>query len=87
MDGMRLVFETQLLDHSDKVVHYLTRMLAGDALHVAATCEALEIQVDLATRRSAPFSALVMDYLAEMARAHACLPLPQSVGTAIGIRR
>ena len=87
MEGMPLVFETRLLDYSDRVVHYLTHMLAGEERSPAATCEALEVQVDLATRRSATFSNEVMKYLQDMLRAHAELPVPESVGSTLGIRR
>lgn len=86
-EGMRLVFETRLIDHSDKIVHYLTQMLAGEEQYLAATCEALEIQIDLTTRRSISFSAAVMDYLRKMLIAHSKRPLPESVGTSMGIRR
>ena len=87
LEGMRLIFETRLIDHSDKVVHYFTQMLAGDELYPAATCEAVEIQVDLTTRRSSSFSPEVMDYLRAMLGAHSKLLLPESVGTSMGIRR
>ena len=86
-EGMSLIFETQLIDHSDKVIHYLTCMLAGEERFAAATCEALEVQVDLKTRRSTPFSSELIRYLQEMLGAHAKLPLAESVGTVMGIRR
>ena len=86
-EGMPLVFETRLIDYNDKAVHYLTQMLAGDERFAAATCEALEIQVDLTTRRSAPFSTDVLNYLRAMLSAHSKLALPASVGTVMGIRR
>ena len=86
-EGMPLAFETRLVDHSDKVVHYLTWMLAGEERFPAATCEAVEIQVDLTSRRPASFSGEVMAYLGQMLSAHSKLPLPDSVGTVMGIRR
>ena len=87
MVGMPLVFETRLVDYSDKIIHYLTTMLAGEERYTAATCEALEIQVEHETRRPVAFSTDLMAYLRDMLRAHNELPLPASVGGVIGIRR
>ena len=50
---------------------------------VAATCELISLNIDLATRRVAPFPNDIIDNLAEMRSSHGHLPTPEIVGRAI----
>ena len=83
----RLVFDTRVLDVSDKIIHYFIEMRVGDEAYLAATCESLEIVVNLKTRKPTVMSPDLQNYLREVLTAHRQLPTPPSVGSHIGIRR
>ena len=87
MQGMPLTFDVRLIDHSEKILHYLVEMRAGEDEYLAATAEVLEMQMNLQARRPEPFSDELQTYLQAMKTAHAVLPQSPGVGKAIGIRR
>ena len=51
----------------------------------AATCEIMQLHVDMTTRRAAPFPEDRMGLVAACAAAHARLPRPERAGRRVGI--
>jgi acyl-CoA thioester hydrolase len=62
-EGDPLRIETLLVDHDHKRIHYFHRMFHRGTNQLAATNECLCMNVDLTTRKSAPFPAAVMERL------------------------
>lgn len=87
MEGTPLRFEVRLLDVSDKVMHYFAEMHAGEDRYLAATSEALEIQMDLSTRKPVTYPPELQSYLDKMLAAHKALPWPKQAAGTMGIRR
>ena len=87
LEGMALYFEIRLIDASDKLVHYYIEMFAGRERYLAATCESVEIQVDLETRKTMPHDVALQAYIDEMLAAHRRLPWPERASRPFGIRR
>ena len=87
LEGQEFVCEMQVLDLDHKRLHHFVTMrhLAKDT--VAATYEALTINVDLEKRKSAPYPPDVMARLEALMAAHSALPRPPQAGAVIGIRR
>lgn len=54
-EGDPIRIETLLVDHDHKRIHYFHRMYHGDSGQLVATNECLCMNVDLESRRSAPF--------------------------------
>ena len=71
---------SRLVDHDRKRLHYFHQMFHAADGWLAATNEIVAIHVDMATRRSAPFSDETAARLAAMGTAHAALPTPPSSG-------
>lgn len=84
--GATLEYTFQLLDYSDKLIHYLIRMYNADEGYLAAMSEHLDVHILLATRRSATMPPDRMVLLGRIWDAHKSLPWPEEAGTAIGIR-
>ncbi|MFO0996276.1 MAG: thioesterase family protein [Alphaproteobacteria bacterium] len=85
--GANLRYTVQLIDYSDKLIHYLIAMHNDDENYVAATAESLELHISTATRRGTPIPQDRLDALAEMWETHKDLPLPPHTYKAIGIRK
>jgi acyl-CoA thioester hydrolase len=84
--GATLRYTAQLIDYSEKLVHYLIAMHNDDENYVAATAESLELHVSTATRRGTPIPADRLEDLARIWESHKHLPLPPHTYKAIGIR-
>ena len=82
--GDPLRIETDLVDLDHKRIHYFHRLFHDGTGKLAATNECLCMNVDLATKRSAPFPAQVLAKL-EAAR-HGGEP-PAGFGRMLAIRR
>lgn len=74
-----------LLDHDAKRLHLLSELVAGG--EVRAMAEHLIMNVDLTTRRSAPYPDWAQARLARMLSDHAGVARPARLGAALGIRR
>ena len=88
LEGTRFACAVRLLDADAKRVHVFGEMLnldAGGA--VAATYESLTMNVDLRSRRSAPFPEEAAGRVRAALAAHAGLARPVQVGAPLGIRR
>ena len=87
MEGAHLRMTGRLLDRGDKLIHYFIEMhVEGEEGYLAATSEHLEIHIDLATRRPAPFLPHIGRVLDAHLTAQAHLPWPPQAGH-MAIRR
>lgn len=77
----------QLLDHDDKRTHFFQELYHAEDGYLSATCEQLNIHVDMSARRAAPFPPAVLSRIEEMRTAHEELPRKAQVGHVISIRR
>jgi acyl-CoA thioester hydrolase len=78
---------SQILDHDHKRVHLFHSMFAADDGRLVATNELMLMNIDYASRRSAPWPEWAMRRIETMAAAHASLPRPAQVGNVIAIRK
>ena len=86
LEGETFRIELRVLDCDAKRFHLFAEMRnAGGG--VAATSEQLATNVDLETRRSAPYPDWAVARFEDLRRAHAGLPRPAQAGASIGIRR
>lgn len=86
-EGDAFRVQSQIVDHDHKRVHLFHTMFAGDDGRLVATNELMLINIDFATRRSAPWPAWALRRIEAMALAHADLARPAQVGSLIGIRK
>jgi acyl-CoA thioester hydrolase len=86
-EGDPLRITTQILDHDAKRVHLMHAMYHAVQGYLAATNELMLMNIDFATRRSAPWPGFAKERIEKMAAAHARLPRPAQAGRLIGIRR
>jgi acyl-CoA thioester hydrolase len=85
--GDPLRITTQIIDYDQKRLHFMHTMYHAERGFLAATNEVMLMNIDLATRRSAPWPEWSRQRIEEMANVHAKLPRPNQVGRIIGIRR
>jgi acyl-CoA thioester hydrolase len=78
-------FETQLLAHDAKRLHYMHFMYHAEEGYLASTNELVSLHVDMETRRSAPMPEDVLAQLDRIAAAHGTLPRPKQAGRVISI--
>jgi len=86
-EGDPLRITTQILDHDAKRVHYIHEMYHATEGYLASTNELMLMNIDYATRRSAPWPAWAMDRLGTLAAAHKVLPVPKQAGRLIGLKK
>ena len=86
-EGDPLRITTQILDHDAKRIHYIHMMYHGVEGYLAATNELMLMNIDYATRRSAPWPDWAMERIETLAAAHASLPRPAQSGRLIGIKK
>lgn len=80
-------FETQLLAHDAKRLHYMHFMYHAEQDYLASTNELVSLHVDMETRRSAPMPPEVLAQLDRIAAAHGTLARPKQAGRVISIVR
>jgi len=85
-EGDPLAFATWILGVDDKRLHYYHEMYHGAEGWLAATCELLSLHIDMARRRTAPFSEDIRTRLEAVRAAHAALPRPERVGRTFGVK-
>ncbi len=86
-EGDALRITTQILDHDAKRIHYIHAMYNADEGYLAATNELMLMNIDYASRRSAPWPDFAMERIERLAAAHAPLPKPRQAGRLIGIKK
>jgi acyl-CoA thioester hydrolase len=84
--GANLRFTAQLLDFSDRVIHYVVSMHNDDEDYLAASAEFLEAHVLLATRRTAPLPADRLALVEAIWATHKDAPWPKGAGEGIAVR-
>lgn len=87
MAGDPMRFETQLLDHDAKRLHYMHMMYHAEEGYLASTNELISLHVDMTARRSAPMPAEILSRLDEIAVAHKQMPRPTQSGRVISLGR
>ena len=87
MAGAPMRFETQLLAHDAKRLHYMHFMYHGEEGWLSSTNELISLHVDMNERRSAPMPENVRNLLDQIAAAHDKLPRPEQAGRVISLER
>lgn len=87
MAGAPMRFETQLLAHDAKRLHYIHFMYHADEGYLASANELISLHVDMDARRSAPMPESVRARLDAIAVSHDKLPHPEQAGRVISIVR
>ena len=85
--GAPMRFETQLLAHDAKRVHLFHEMYHANEGYLAATNETIVINIDYASRRSAPWPVQAAERLEAVWATHKRLPLPAKAGRVMGLPR
>jgi acyl-CoA thioester hydrolase len=86
-EGDSLRITSQILDHDAKRLHYIHAMYHEREGYLAATNELMLMNIDYASRRSAPWPAFALERIEKLAAAHARLPRPKQAGRVIGIKK
>jgi acyl-CoA thioester hydrolase len=86
-EGDPLRITTQILDHDAKRVHYIHEMYHATEGYLAATNELMLMNIDYASRRSAPWPEWAMERLETLAAAHKGLAVPKQAGRLIGLKK
>ena len=84
-EGDPIRITTQILDHDAKRIHYIHMMYHATEGYLAATNELMLMNIDYASRRSAPWPDFALERIAKLAAAHATLPVPKQAGRLIGL--
>ena len=87
LEGTRLRYTVQLLDHDDKRVHAYFEMFNADEGYLSAISEQMMVHVDLETRRSAAMPPDLLARVETLFEAHRRLPRPERAGQGMAIRR
>jgi acyl-CoA thioester hydrolase len=80
-------FATQLLDRDAKRVHLFHEMYHASDGYLAATNETIVMNIDYATRRSAPWPVQAAERLEAVWSTHKDLPRPPKAGRVMGLGR
>ena len=87
MAGDPMRFETQLLNHDAKRLHYMHMMYHAEEGYLASTNELISLHVDMTARRSSPMPQSVIERLDQVAVTHGMLPRPTQAGRVISLER
>jgi acyl-CoA thioester hydrolase len=85
--GAPMRFTTQLLERDAKRVHLFHEMYHAEQGYLAATNETIVINIDFASRRSAPFPLQAAERLEAVWTSHKSLPRPTKAGRIMGLAR
>jgi acyl-CoA thioester hydrolase len=86
-EGAPMRFTSQLLERDAKKVHLYHEMFHAERGYLAATNEVIVMNIDYASRRSAPWPAPVAERLEALWQAHEALPRPAKAGRVMGLSR
>jgi len=86
-DGEPYIVTAQILAYDEKRIHQFQRMYHADEGFVAATAEWMNLHVDLATRRVAPWPQRILKGIGEVAAAQGDWPYPKDVGRTMRISK
>jgi acyl-CoA thioester hydrolase len=85
--GAPMRFTTQLLEHDAKKVHLYHEMFHGTDGYLAATNEVIVMNIDYASRRSAPWPGPVAKRLEVLWEMHKDLPRPAKAGRVMSLKK
>ena len=85
--GAPMRFTTQLLARDAKRVHLFHEMFHAEQGYLAATNEVIVMNIDYASRRSAPWPAPAAARLEILWQAHKGLPRPGNAGRVMSLRK
>jgi acyl-CoA thioester hydrolase len=85
--GAQMRFTTQLLERDAKRVHLFHEMYHAAEGYLAATNETIVMNIDYASRRSAPWPMQAGERLEAIWQAHRSLPRPAKVGRVMGLAK
>lgn len=86
-EGDPYVITTQILGYDEKRIHQFQRLYhAGDGF-LSATCEWMNLHVDLTSRRVSPWPAGILARIQGYARAQQAQPRPDEAGRVMQIPR
>ncbi|MBT8099659.1 MAG: thioesterase family protein [Gammaproteobacteria bacterium] len=80
------VVTTQILAYDAKRIHQFQRMYHKERGYLAATCEWLNLHVDLRTRRVSPWPGDILEAIAAEAEGHNDFGLPIELGQRMQVR-
>jgi acyl-CoA thioester hydrolase len=80
-------FATQLLARDAKKVHLFHEMFHAEQGYLASTNETIVMNIDYATRRSAPWPVPVAERLETLWATHRLLPKPAKAGRVMGLSK
>src|SRR5262249_49076653 len=86
-EGAPMRFNTQLLARDSKRVHLFHEMYHAAEGYLAATNETIVMNIDYASRRSAPWPVPVTARLEELWQVHKDLPRPAKAGRVMGLTK
>jgi acyl-CoA thioester hydrolase len=86
-EGEGFFVEVLMLDCDPKRLHVFLTMRAAETGALAATSEQMVMNVDLESRRSAPYPDWAQSRMRALAEAQARLDRPDQIGRPLGIRR
>jgi acyl-CoA thioester hydrolase len=86
-EGSPMRFETQLLERDTKRVHLYHEMFHAEQGYLAATNEVIVMNIDYASRRSAPWPVQAAERLERIWQAHRDLPRPATAGRVMGLKK
>lgn len=81
------VVTAQILAYDEKRIHQFQRLYHADDRYLAATCEWMNLHVDLGTRRVAPWPASILKDIAGVAAGQGDWPWPDDVGRQMNVRK
>ncbi len=87
LEGEPFHVEFLLVDHDEKRLHQFATMWSDRTGRKAATYETLGINVDLESRKAAPYPDWALARFARLRAAQAAVPRPKELGQPLGIRR
>lgn len=76
----------QLLDHDEKRFHFYQELIHSDGW-ISASAEGMGLHIDMSGPRVAPMPDDIHEKMKALRAEHADLPIPDTVGKPIGIRR
>ncbi|MDP1838414.1 MAG: thioesterase, partial [Reyranella sp.] len=86
-EGAPMRFATQLLERDAKKVHLFHEMFHAEQGYLAATNETIVMNIDYASRRSAPWPVPVTGRLESLWETHRLLPKPAKAGRVMGLSK
>src|SRR5260221_3678202 len=85
--GAAMRFTTQLLAHDAKRVHLFHEMYEAEHGYLSATNETIVMNIDYASRRSAPWPVQAAERLEAVWATHKDLPRPAKAGRVMGLAK